>query len=80
MNKLTKERARKPLIDTGAAVASQSFSNGVPVFRLDVYPATVGQPSYTLTLTREEMFKAVSTWMAAEARAVSAAIANQGRK
>lgn len=65
--KITKERAKKPLIEDGNGHASTGYKQGETTFTLNCYgPWTQGkgyESSYTLHLTKFEMLCAVSTWM-----------------
>lgn len=65
--KLTKERAKKPLLEDAASCASTRYDNGETSFTLTCFgPWIQGkghESSYTLHLTELEMLDAVSMWM-----------------
>lgn len=66
MAKLLKERARKPIIEAGGAVASLTARSGQIGYQLDLYQARPGH-TYSVVLTRKEMLGVVSQWIACEA-------------
>lgn len=68
MAQVLKDRARKPLLQRAAPLAAQSHVDGQLVYRIDFY-APHPDRGYSIILTRVEMLKAVSSWMAGEARA-----------
>lgn len=64
--KLTKERAKKPLLEDAASVAATGYENGDTTFTLSCYGLWVEgrghESAYTLHLTELEMLNAVSMW------------------
>lgn len=79
MARLLKERARRALVERGAAVGSQTHQNGEPHYVLEIYQPMPGA-TYRIILTREEMLKATASWIGGEARLAAAPSANQGRR
>lgn len=74
---LTKDRARKPLLEAGGASGggaggSQTCDRtGKTVYRLTLYPPHVQgmrPPGYEVTLDRATMLEIVQSWLAGEAR------------
>lgn len=67
MAQLLKDRARKPIVEEAAAIASRMTVGGKVGYRLDLFvrhPA----PGYSIALTRDEMLRAVALWLEAEAK------------
>lgn len=67
MAKLLKERARNPVVERSVAVGSRGHDG----YRLDLH-VHGNAHSYFVILTREEMLRAVSSWMEFEARQAAA--------
>ena len=76
--KLTKHRAKKPLVEAGIGAASVRHSDGEWSFTIDCHgPWTYGkghEVSYTLHLSKLEMLQAMESWMACLARDEQAAL------
>lgn len=66
MAQLLKERARAPLAESKAVNGSQTMLGGRIAYRIDLYQSP--GHTYSVILTREEMLKTISSWIAGEAR------------
>lgn len=68
MARLEKQRARKPIVEGGAALGTVSWRGGEAVYSIDIYPRDPHDPHYEVHLTRGEMLQTISSWIEKEAR------------
>lgn len=65
--KITKERARSPLVDNGTFGSGANYTDGKPTYTLSCFgPWTQGkghESAYTMHLSKIEMLAVVRSWL-----------------